>query len=698
MGILRLKGIYKSYATKHNKNAFSLSNINITFQDKGLSFIKGKSGSGKSTILNLISLLERPDKGKILFNNVDITSLKGKDKQRYLKEDIAIIFQHYNLFDELSSLDNVLISSSICGISEKEAKKSADKLFKRFGIEYLKNKKTKLLSGGEKQRVAIIRALIRNPKMILCDEPTGALDSINSKITMDILKEISNDILVIIVSHNEELINEYADEIFFIKDGRLIDKEIINKIDDKKTYKKERLKRSKNNYVNKFISIHLKQNLSKNIMMIISSVIGLAFLLLSIGFDNGSKQSIINHQNKSLSAFSYVVQNKEYEEIEGSLLSLVKLTRPNENDLLFIKDEIKEYEIDYNLSFFFPNYLSLYFDDTYIDEVMCVPIIDKALLSVDKSMLIDGELSFNNSLNNIIVNKEFIDKYDFKNKDIKLSYKTSIDYPVIDVERSYVKDSFECNIDTSISGVIKEFSFMNQPKIYYSYFHVKEYLSHYLLSNISDYKSSNYYALDLIKESNDSSIFSSYSYNLFLLDDEVSKAFSLISKLKEKESTLSIENTAYELLSAYESLVSSFITSMYLFVIISIVGVIFILGITTYSSFVHYKKERAILSSMGAGNNSILDIFLNESILISLLSAVLSILLSFPLSKLVSKLFFTKFNVDNLIIIPFAKYFNIAYFPIIAVTLLAIIISFLSCYIPYLSFKRKDLKEDLKDE
>ena len=695
MELYRLINVSKSYANKLNKDAFSLTNINLSIPNKGMVFIKGKSGSGKSTLLNIISLLEKVDKGKIIFNGEDITKLKNKEKEKYLKEDISIIFQHYNLFLNLTSYQNVKLSYSLSSNKEKDI---IDKLFKRFDIEYLKNKKVNQLSGGEKQRVAIIRALTKSPKAILCDEPTGALDTFNSKITMDILKDISKDILVIVVSHNEEIIKEYADEIISIKDGKVVDINIINKVDNfYSPIKKTKNKKAKSNYVNLFVRNHLKENVLKNFLMIISSVIGFSFLLLSVGFDNGAKVSTKKYQNQNLSAFTSIVQNKEYETSDDSLLSLVKLSRPSEEDLFYIDNYIKDYSIDYNYSFLFPNYISLYKDNELVDLVEFVPINDESILSLDKEMVKIGVPSFNDNLSNVIVNYEFYKKYNIDNFNIK--YEIDIDYPVIDLERSYVKDSFKLDLEINIQAVVKEFSFMNHPKIYYSYSKSKEYLSNYYLNNISDFLNEAFYADRLVIESSPYSMFSSYSYLLFINNNEIENTFNLIKKLSNnKEEGLDITNSAYDLINAYDSLTQSFISSMYLFVIISLLGVIFILGISTYSSFVHYKKERAILASLGANNNDIFDIFFIESFLVTMFSSLISILISIPLSKLTSKLFFTKFSVENLIIIPFDNYFNIKYFPIIFVVLISILVSFLSTYFPFLFYKRNNILEELKDE
>ena len=164
--------------------------------------IKGKSGCGKSTLLNIIFGIVKPDKGKILINNKNITKLKDKDFSSFHTNDISFIYQHYNLIENLSALENVMIPLLIKGEKINKAKTKAIELFDRFNILYLKDQLVSSLSGGEKQRIAILRSLITDCPIILADEPTGALDSHNKIIVMDMLKLVSLNHLVIMVSHD----------------------------------------------------------------------------------------------------------------------------------------------------------------------------------------------------------------------------------------------------------------------------------------------------------------------------------------------------------------------------------------------------------------------------------------------------------------------------------------------------------------
>ena len=224
MPLLRIVNLTKKYKSESGKEKIVLDNISLNFPDCGLVSIVGKSGSGKSTLINLISLLDEPTNGCIYFNHSNIFKWNQKEKEKYRNNDIGIVFQHYHLLENETVLFNVMLPTLIRREKTKNAAIAAKNLLKSIHFkENLYESKCKDLSGGEKERVAILRALFNNPQIILADEPTGALDSKNSKIVMDLLKDISKERLVIIASHNKEIVNKYSEQIIHIKDGKIYD-------------------------------------------------------------------------------------------------------------------------------------------------------------------------------------------------------------------------------------------------------------------------------------------------------------------------------------------------------------------------------------------------------------------------------------------------------------------------------------------
>ena len=220
--MLELKNICKDYYI--DKKPFrALNNINLFFPKNQFCSILGPSGCGKTTTLNIIGGLDRYTSGDILINNKSTKLFTDKDWDNYHNKRIGFVFQNYNLISHLSILDNVILSLTLAGLNKKERIERAKKALDKVGLEGLYNKKPNQLSGGQMQRVAIARALVNDPEIILADEPTGALDTETSIQIMDILKSISANKLIIMVTHNPELAEQYSDRIIRLSDGKIVD-------------------------------------------------------------------------------------------------------------------------------------------------------------------------------------------------------------------------------------------------------------------------------------------------------------------------------------------------------------------------------------------------------------------------------------------------------------------------------------------
>ena len=216
--MILIKGLTKKYKSKNRRICTALDNINLSLPDSGMIFIIGKSGSGKSTLLNMIGGLDSFDGGDIIAGGNSLSRFGNTDFYKYRASFVGFIFQDYHLLDELTISENIALEAEIANCDNVDidaALKSVD--LESFGQRYPDE-----LSGGQKQRVAIARALIKSPGAILCDEPTGNLDNNTSRQIMDLLKEISRDRLVLIVSHNMADAQKYADRIIELADGRVI--------------------------------------------------------------------------------------------------------------------------------------------------------------------------------------------------------------------------------------------------------------------------------------------------------------------------------------------------------------------------------------------------------------------------------------------------------------------------------------------
>ena len=322
--MIELKNINKIYkGSKYSVQA--LKDINVKFDNVGLVSIVGTSGCGKTTLLNLIGGLDSDYQGDIIFDNINVKQYNSKKLDTYRSEKIGFVFQEYNLINTIDVYSNIEIALSMTKINKFEKKKRILDISKRLGIEDLLKKSPLELSGGQKQRVAIARALIKKPQVILADEPTGALDSKTSKEIMEILKDISKECLIIMVTHNEKLANEYSNRIINMLDGYIIGDIKINDICnlDIKIDKKEK-KMPLFQLINMSFN-NLRRKLVRTLLMIFACSIGIVALCLVITVVNGMNLYIEDVQEQALRTYPITInsvvddeepekENIEYEE------------------------------------------------------------------------------------------------------------------------------------------------------------------------------------------------------------------------------------------------------------------------------------------------------------------------------------------------------------------------------------------------
>ncbi|MBQ2392388.1 MAG: ABC transporter ATP-binding protein, partial [Clostridia bacterium] len=220
--MLQLKNITKDYVSGDSK-VNALRSVSISFRENEFVSILGQSGCGKTTMLNIIGGLDRYTDGDLIINGVSTKKYSDGDWDVYRNRSIGFVFQNYNLIPHQTVLQNVELALTLSGISRHERRERAVEVLNKVGLGDQLYKKPNQMSGGQMQRVAIARALINNPDILLADEPTGALDSETSVQVMDLLKEIAQDKLVIMVTHNPELADKYSTRIIRLLDGKVID-------------------------------------------------------------------------------------------------------------------------------------------------------------------------------------------------------------------------------------------------------------------------------------------------------------------------------------------------------------------------------------------------------------------------------------------------------------------------------------------
>ena len=239
--MLELKNITKTYISG-NEKVEALKGISINFRKSEFVSILGQSGCGKTTLLNIIGGLDRYSTGDLIINGKSTKDFKDRNWDSYRNYSVGFVFQSYNLIPHQSVLANVELALTISGYSNLQKKQKAIEALKSVGLEDQIHKRPNQLSGGQMQRVAIARAIVNNPDIILADEPTGALDTKTSVQIMDLLKKISKDKLIIMVTHNPELAEKYSNRIVKLLDGKIIDDSNPYNGEDEKKEEKEKKK------------------------------------------------------------------------------------------------------------------------------------------------------------------------------------------------------------------------------------------------------------------------------------------------------------------------------------------------------------------------------------------------------------------------------------------------------------------------
>lgn len=450
--MIELKNISKIYKSKMKEQIKALDNISISFDRNQMCFILGKSGSGKTTLLNIIGGLDTYDSGSIKIFGRDTKNFESKDYDAYRNTYIGFVFQEFNLLDDYNVYENILIAAQLQG--KQVLSNEIDKILKELEIYNLKKRKINELSGGQKQRVAIARALIKNPKIIIADEPTGNLDSKTSETVMGILKNISKEKLVIIVTHDKEQAEKYGDRIIKIEDGIVISDKIISNIEEKSNHSIYETIKSKLPF-KESIKLGLGCLKHKKIRLSISIILSIISLTV-FGFVNSiTSYNIDNEHYKLLQSKKINQIQLEKSEISNSeFYSNKKNMILSEDDILNVKNKLNNvnheviYKVRNNYSYktIFEALNIPYDYDLYLELIA----IDSLINNID--VKIKGEYPKEN--NQILISNVIAD-YIIENG-IKVKNRNEIYYPqnyeeLIDKNNSYI---FDNNKEIKFSGII----------------------------------------------------------------------------------------------------------------------------------------------------------------------------------------------------------------------------------------------------
>ena len=338
--MLQLKNIVKSY-TVGELTQVALKGISLNFRENEFVSILGQSGSGKTTMLNIIGGLDRYDSGDLVINGVSTKKYRDVDWDAYRNTSIGFVFQSYNLIPHQNVLSNVEMALTLSGVSRKERRKRAVEVLNKVGLQDHIHKKPNQLSGGQMQRVAIARALINNPDILLADEPTGALDTETSIQIMNLLKQISEEKLVIMVTHNPELAEVYSTRIVNLKDGQITSD--TNPFDVPEGSVEEKLTKNQKRVSMSFWTslglsfANLRTKIGRTILTSFAGSIGIIGIALILALSTGMNQYITRVQKETMTSYPITISSQTIDatsimQLRGQMMGLSSQKETKEED------------------------------------------------------------------------------------------------------------------------------------------------------------------------------------------------------------------------------------------------------------------------------------------------------------------------------------------------------------------------------
>ncbi len=702
--MLELRNVFKTYHTKEI-HVEALKNISITFMNHGFYFLLGKSGCGKSTFLNLIAGLDNVTSGEILLDGEDITKFNSYDLNRYRNFNVGFVFQEFNLIPNLNVKDNIALSLKMQGLKVTEEEILG--ILKKVEMSEFLYRKINELSGGQKQRIAIARALIKNPKIIVADEPTGALDSETSTQIFSLLKKLSQTHLVIVVSHNENYAKEFADEIIYLKDGCIDRQECFHPIESSLCLAKETSKKSNLPFLTSLqIGFsNLKINLIRLCILVFLSVISFVCLGVSITAFQYDKDefisntiaesgyldplTIISIYKKSESSWQQTtisptfIQNlNDY--LEGTYLGVYKGVGRSDSNF---KESI---QIDYSGTY---DALSLF-------SMSGIAVINQSIIS-SFGFNINGQVPTKS--NEILITKYFYETfvkygYSYKNNQVdgNLLQEQDIIGKIIEIPKyrnSNIMVEYKiCGImDTEIDTSNNDLLLFNSDEI-----ELREAQRLFL-----SYQTNSIHSVGFVAESG--------MDLLYKFSDEDGQGYdSVVSRMpKDKKKLVKImqyldglsdEKILYQLTNTTDEWIKDVDTLMTTYRMIGgIAGLVLIvfssLLLFNYInlSISHKLKEMGILRALGARGSAIFKIFGCEGFLIVVINFILSIIGTFILVVIINNGIKNEYFLNTNI-------YQLNFLTIISLFLISSLSCFLSIFIPILKVSKKSPIETIRVE
>lgn len=606
--MLELKNVCKKYDRE------VLKKINLKFENKGFICLVGESGSGKTTLLNIIGGLEQPDSGKVIFNG---NNIKNIDSSFYSNQLVSFINQNYNLIDKYTVLENILLPIELRRI---RSPCNVDNILKMLGIYSLKNKKVISLSGGEKQRVAIARCIVQNTRVILADEPTGALDSENAYSVMRILKNLSKQKLVIVVTHNIELANSFADDIIKINDGKIYSKlKVINKNIYSKIKCNRKIKLSFIKLV-KYAIKNLNNKLLRNILTILAFTIGLLSLGIVLSITTGFNKELDSLNKSSFFNYPLVISKNNYVDDFSNKVE-------NKNGVNVKKGSFVTNEIDDKLISLVNN-----IDKKYVNGITYYRDIDyefKSISYVNPSnnyfYLVSGRMPENKN--------EVMILYD---------------------EEDSISDKLYNYLDVANNGLINNVFKVND----------KELIITGIVKSNNDY----FKSLSGILYSND--LFDNEITDIYIYANNLNSKNKIKDLLKDYE----IFDNAEEVVNLTKKMVDGISLVLILFSVISLIVSMIMIFVISYISVMERNKDIGIYKSIGFRNKDIKNLFIVENLIIGMCSFYLTMIFILLVSNVINKFVYSYINFEHIMSLDILN--------IILLFFLSLILCYVASFIP----------------
>lgn len=680
--MLQIKNLRKTYKIgKHQ--VVALDNVSFDLPNGKLVAIVGPSGCGKTTMMNLIGALDKDFEGDVVVNGKSLKAAGGKDLDTYRKNTVGFIFQQFNLLNSLTSMQNVELALDLSGITKEDKINKARSLLEMVGLSNQMKKKVNLLSGGQRQRVAIARALANDPEIILADEPTGALDVKTGEQVMELLKEISKEKLVLMVTHAPELAEAYADLIVKMEDGKVISIEEnmptvstpVSKIDKIET-------KSKMSFVSA-----LKMSLrnawlkkGRTLATAIGTSIGICGISLAIAITSGTTHSVNNQVKGIFPANAITVGLKE--NTNKALKDIKPLKYSDINSAMSLNNNLYAYNLQIEgkgipVSTFYSLDENIIKDENLMTKLSEQATREKLIMMMAPGVLEDvkndlqyGALPKEASINEVVISLSTA-------KDLKKNGGNLNDLIGKDMYVRYFKQGSNPNNNqagTAEAPIVKTWKIAgiaNTTTLIDTYYASSPWIFNFYEKEFKIDKTT--------LEGNTLILYSKSTKNL---DAE-------LQNLNDSQDKYKFELTAKTISSQIEGAMKQIRYALLGFAGVSIVVAALMISIVVYISVLERINEIGILRAVGARKRDILNIFVAESFIIGVLSAGIGLLFTLGISKIINTAIFgfLKSISEN------APYMEVAKLPLSdagLILLLCVVLSMVSGFYPSLKASRMD--------